>query len=273
MTASIVDLGSFKIAVAPDDHDISRQLSRDRWYSDERFQTDVFAGLLRPGMRVLDIGANIGFYTLLARSIVGAEGSVVAFEPYPRSTALLRSSIQANGYANVELVEAAASDAAGRARLFLSPEFWTEHSLLDLEFGAPGPEGYSIDVPLVTVDAALERLGGGHRVDVVKIDIEGWEWRALQGMQRVLRESPGMVLVTEFWPNGILKAGGTPARYLQTLHEAGFTFHEIDNEAQRLAPATAGDLLERAESSAQHTFENPVMQAWGWYTNLLCTRG
>lgn len=72
-------------------------------------------------MTFLDLGANVGFYTFLARSIIGEKGRVFAFEPYPRN-AELKASIRENNYNNVTLVEAAVSDKDGKASLYLSPD-------------------------------------------------------------------------------------------------------------------------------------------------------
>lgn len=94
------DLGAFKMFVSLDD-DVSRDIHENRWYSDEQWETSVFVSHLQRGMSVLDLGGNIGFYTMMARSIIGPEGRVVTFEPYPRSAALIRASIEANGYKNV----------------------------------------------------------------------------------------------------------------------------------------------------------------------------
>jgi FkbM family methyltransferase len=270
----IEDLGGFKIAVDADDCDVSRQVREDRWYTDERFETSVFAELLRPGMSVLDVGGNIGFYAMLARSRVGAAGRVVVFEPFPRSAALIRASIEANGYTNVDLVEAAVAERAGSAELFLSPDQWSEHSLLDLGHQRPGDDGrFKLEVPLVTVDGALERLGHDPRVDLVKMDIEGAEWRALQGMRRVLDHNPRLTLMTELWPNGFVRAGASARAFLEALAGEGFAFRHLDARAERVEPLALADLLELIEANARRTFEDdPVMRVWGWYTNLLCVR-
>ena len=268
---TIVDLGSFKIAISPEDEDISRQILANRWYVDEKFETTVFSSRIRPGMKVLDIGGNIGFYAMLARSIVGKNGHVVTFEPFPASASLIRSSIQANNYTNLQLVEAAVSDREGEAELFLSPDLWTEHSLLELWDGtSKGQE--TVRVPLVTVDQALERLGHGWEVDFIKMDIEGAESRALPGMHKVLLHSPNLALMTEFWPNGFLQAGSSPEWFLKRLRDLGFTLHHINSETEAVEPTTVEDLLELTRANSKRNFENPVMKAWGWYTNLLCLR-
>lgn len=266
----IIDLGLFRIAVSPDDSDISRQLRSARWYSDEKFETEVFASFVEPGTHVLDLGANIGFYTLLARSRTGPGGRVIAFEPFPKSAALLAASVAANDFANVHLVKAAAGAQDGLARLHLAPDFWTEHSLHDL-WG--GTDDTSVEVEVTTVDSALARLGGGQRIDVIKMDIEGGEWHALQGMKRVLAENARLTLFTEFWPRGFQRSGITPAHFLHYLRDEGFEISLLDPKACRVERLTVPEIEQLTARMETTSFpDNPVMEKWGWYTNLLCRR-
>lgn len=269
----VEDLGPFKMVVSLDDHDISRLIRENRWYSDERWETLVFASMLQPGMSVLDLGGNIGFYTMLARSHVGPTGRVVAFEPYPRSAALIHASVTANGFGNVDVVQAAVSDADRAGKLYLSPDNWTEHSLLDLDHGKPAEDGYTMDVDFVTVDAALTRLGHDFHVDVMKMDIEGGEWRAVRGMTKVFERNPKLTVMTEFWPNGFIRAGTTARRYLDFLHDGGFTFRNMNAETQQVEPMTIDELVALTEHNATRQFHDAIMSVWGWYTNLLCMRG
>lgn len=267
----LVDVGRFRVAVSADDADISRQIRTQKWYGDEAFETGVFASCVAPGAHVLDIGANIGFYSLLARSRAGAAGRVVAFEPFPESAALLAAGIAANEFNNVHVVQAAVGERNGRVQLHLAPDFWTEHSLHDL-WTQPG--GASIDVELTTVDAALERLGGGWRADVIKMDIEGGEWNALRGMRRVFAENARLTLFTEFWPGGLKRSGVAPAEFLHWLRDQGFAVAQLDPAAERVVESSIGELEALTARMSEASFpDNPVMQKWGWYTNLLCRRG
>lgn len=266
---------SWRMVVDDDDRDISRQVREHGWYVDEAFEASVFEAQLRPGMTALDLGANVGFYTLLARGVVGETGRVAAFEPFPRSAELIEASVAENGYTNVAVVRAAAAERDGRATLHLSPNFASEHSLLDIPHGAAPPEGPTLEVDVVTVDTALERAWGSRRVDFVKMDVEGSEWRVLEGMRGVLAESPRLTLMTEFWPYGFRAAGTTPEAYLRALDELGFRLRHIDVERREVYPVTVDEMVDltRRNEARPHDY-NPVMDgwAWGWYTNLLCTR-
>ena len=96
----IHDFGKFKMVLDRTDTDISKQVEKSGWYSDESFEASLFEKYLKKGMTVLDLGGNIGFYTILARSIVGPKGRVFSFEPFPGNVNLIRASIKENSFTN-----------------------------------------------------------------------------------------------------------------------------------------------------------------------------
>lgn len=112
------DFGKFKMVLDKNDVDISKQVKEFGWYEDEKFESKVFEAHLKPSMAILDLGANIGFYTIFARSVVGEQGRVFAFEPFPANANLIRASIKENSFTNV-ILEAAVSDRMGKATLHL----------------------------------------------------------------------------------------------------------------------------------------------------------
>lgn len=130
-------------------------------------------GVLRPGGTFVDIGVNKGDYALLAATCVGPSGRVVAIEPEPANCTWVRRSIEANGFGNIELIEAAADERAGTAELFIGKKSgW--HSLVP---GA-GASGETLEVATLALDAIDS---GGLAPDLIKIDVEGVEHRVLAG--------------------------------------------------------------------------------------------
>lgn len=145
--------------------------------------------VLGPGRVFFDIGANVGFFTVLASRIVGGEGAVVAFEPLPENLRALQEHVRLNRAQNVTVVAAAVSDRAGTERFGPAD---------NPAMGGLAPDG-SIDVATVTLDD-LVKEGAVRRPDVLKIDVEGAELRVLAGARRTLVEArPAIVLSAHGW--------------------------------------------------------------------------
>jgi FkbM family methyltransferase len=155
--------------------DVSRSnVQRLLFLDGERFvgERELVRGLLAPGMRVADVGANIGYYLLLIESVVGPTGRVVCFEPEAANLRELRRNALVNGFANVEVVAAAAGAANGTVAL---------RTGINAAIVEPGAGDCT--VALVSLDAALAEA-----VDLVKIDVEGYEGQVLAGARRLLAE-------------------------------------------------------------------------------------
>ena len=178
-------------------------------------QTALVATLVKPGETVVDLGAHIGYYTLLFAKLVGPSGRVIAFEPSPDSCAILRRNVAKNGLANVTVENAAAGAASRSGVLHLSA------NRLDHHTGDASGEGAGETVPVdvVALDSYFDPTA---TIDFVKMDIQGAEPAALRGMERVLARSPNARILTEFWPNGIRRAGGDPAAFMARLKALGF---------------------------------------------------
>lgn len=269
------DFGKFKMVLDRGDSDISRQIHNQGWYVDEKFDTEIFRKYLKSGMTLVDLGANVGFYTIFGRSIVGNKGRVFAFEPFPRNAELISASVKANAFANVTVVQSAVSNINGRTTLFLSPDASSEHSLLDLDFPHKRRRKIrrSIRIKSVRLDDYFMKNVSDTHVDFVKMDIEGSEFNALEGMQKILAENKKVIIMTEFWPNGFRKDGRDPYEFLENLVRNGFEIQFIDSLEQKFYSVSPGD-MKKTETirSKDESTQNEVMRVWGWYTNLICTR-
>jgi len=191
----------------------------------ERAELAFFARRCRERMRVVDVGANVGVYTALAMHLAGADGTVVAIEPHTESRRFLRLTIEANAKTRtpVHVFDCAASDHEGTARLFVNPHNKADNRLYRSD---ATPSAQSSSVELRTIDAVLDELGL-HTIDILKIDVQGGEFAAIMGAERTIRNSPGMMLLSEFWPDGIRQAGCAPERYLGLLEELGLALFEL----------------------------------------------
>ncbi len=168
---------------------ISRDIARDRYEPAER---EFVRHVVRPGDVVVDIGANLGFFTLLLASLVGATGRVIAFEPLSQNVELLRRSIKENRFQDrVMLIQAALSDVAGDAELVIGRHFMNSGGgFLD----RPGVERQlEADVESVQV-YRLDDLDLPRPVTFVKIDVEGAEGLALRGAANILSADRPIVM-------------------------------------------------------------------------------
>lgn len=207
-----------------------------------RAERGLAGRLCREGMAVLDVGANVGFHTLLFARAVGPEGTVWAFEPDPDNFATLERNIVRNGYGNIKAVRAAVGAATGKASLYRSA-FHCDHRVYRTQ---NGPQGLPIE--MVSID---DFLPPDQRVDFVKMDVQGAEGMVLRGMRRILSANPGITLIMEFWPEGLRATGCSPETVLSDLGEAGLTLYRIDERSDRLERlADAGSFLASLSGSS-----------------------
>ena len=187
--------------------------------------TAYFASVLGPGRVFVDIGANHGYFSVLAAALVGEGGRVVAFEPNPKIFRQLRTHIGLNGFGDrVTLLPSALADTPGEARLFLSQDV-TNSGLSSLtpasEHLVSGDlsEARTVSVPVDTFDRWFASSGLS-RVDLMKIDVEGAEGLVLRGMSAALRaDAIGAIICETAWDG--------PAH--RALCEAGFGARMLDS--------------------------------------------
>lgn len=149
----------------------------------------LFRRLLRPGQVVVDVGANVGCYTLTAASHVGPSGRVIAFEPGPDAAARLQENANLNGFAQVVVVASAVADRPGTVALLVGDDS-EGNSLFEV---VPGARCRPVEVPVTTLDDFVAAARLPH-VDVLKIDAEGAEVKVLRGARRILT-APGVTVV------------------------------------------------------------------------------
>jgi FkbM family methyltransferase len=176
---------------------------------------------------VADVGANQGLYTLwLAR--VAAGGHVYAFEPDPELFQCLETNIRNNRLANVSTVQAAASNRPGKLA-YKANEFNRGDNRVILNSG----ESVRLKhVQSVTIDGIVS----DSHLDVLKIDVQGFEIEALLGAQETLKANADLTIVFEFWPYGLRQAGHQPIELWDLLQEAGFSIAALGRNG-RVGPA------------------------------------
>jgi FkbM family methyltransferase len=221
------------IALNPNDPVISGALTLGVY---ERSETRFFLRVCKPGMTFLDIGANVGYYTALALSAMQKSGKIVALEPDPENFKYLRATVAANDGRIAVCIQKAASDHAGRMTLYTSSDNRGDNRLYANELC----QG-SCEVEVERVDSILKAIEI-EAVDLIKMDVQGYEAHVLGGMKDVIRNSTKMVLLSEFWPDGLRRAGSDPARYLLDLQSLGLNIFELTDESE-IVPVTNPDEL------------------------------
>ena len=205
----------------------------------EKAETHFFESACRGGMTFLDVGANIGYYTALAARAVGPNGKVVALEPDPESYSYLEKTIDANSVGNVKSFRVAASNAPANLPLFISKDNRGDNRLY-----ASADKRSQIEVEARPVDELLTE-NNISTVDLIKIDVQGYEPKVIAGLSETIARSPNLTILTEFWPKGITEAGGEAKIFLDDLRTLGLTLYELLSDGNLSELTDDNDLIFR----------------------------
>lgn len=221
----------------------------------EPFETEIVARLLGQGDMFVDIGANIGWYSIIAASIVGPTGKVYAFEPERENFALAAQNIALNGLTNVILEPVAISDRAGRAALFLSPDNLGDHRLYPSE-----EERASESVPTISLGAYF--ADRRDRIRLVKMDAQGSEGMIFAGIpDDFVRTHDVGAFIVEYWPGGLVTSGSSAEALIARLRALDLQCFVIQEPYKGLDPIEL-DVLERRA-------HGDLRPETGYFANLL----
>ena len=200
---------------------------------------------LSAGDVVVDAGANIGIYSQFLSHRVGRTGVVHSFEPSPENFRRLQSATRK--LANVRLSQAAVGERSGQSKLYLSAKLNVDHRT----YTTAGDLRRAIPIEMVALD---DYFKPGQRVDLIKLDIQGYELNALRGANRVLQENPDIQLLFEFWPYGLKQAGATWVELIDALRAENMAVFRVTKH--RLVPFRSESVREGAD----------------WYVNLFASQ-
>lgn len=209
-----------RLIIRTDDYILSPELMSTGTF--EPGLTALFPQLIRKGDTVVDVGANIGYYSLLAGLAVGPEGFVVAVEPHPRTAQLLAVNLVLNGMSATSSVAVlAAYSGVDELEFFIRKKFASNSSLGPVDqplLDFLGDTQESIRVSAIDLDTHLDGLRHTGHVGLIKVDVEGAELAVFQGALRTMRESRPRV-VFEWCPGQQIAAGAEPARFIEVLQD------------------------------------------------------
>jgi FkbM family methyltransferase len=193
----------------------------------EPLTSKIFKSLLKPGDVVIDVGANIGHYTLLAAAVVGPLGRIHAVECSPETLSMLSNNVSKNKLQNVVVHPVAAASERGTLSLNVTAiglSWFDPHSNWPTVQGS----GTTVEVQAVPLDEIISSP-----VNLIKIDAEGVDLDVLKGMKRILSESPGVSIIVEWAPPLLVESGKDPLEIIQWLQDAGFSNISVIDEKNK----------------------------------------
>ena len=212
-------------------------------YSD-RAERELLRKILFKGAVVVDVGANIGIYSRFLSRYVGPKGVVHSFEPSPDN--FRRLSAATRNLSNVRLTQAVIGERSGECKLYVSDKLNVDHRAYETD-----DSRRVIPIEMIALDDYFKT---GQRVDLIKMDIQGYELHALRGAQRVLQENSDINLLLEFWPAGLEQAGVSWERLVEMLQRSGMTLTLV-----RTGGLTSLDVRD-------------IRNDTSWYVNLFARR-
>ncbi len=219
--------------------------------NNDKTEIELLQRIIKPGNAVLDIGANIGFYARLLSTFAGSQGIVYCFEP----DAINFKHLQKNtaGLKNIKLFNNAVSDKKNRIKIYKSKLLNVDHRTY------PVNNFDSIEeIEAVSIDELIE-TGILKTVNVIKIDIQGYELVAFKGMLKLLTESPDLKIVAEYWPHGFTRAGTSAIEFYDFFEKLGYAFTIIDNND--LKPLTRHYVIENNNQHFEFSFNVLIAKA------------
>lgn len=182
---------------------------RDNGYY-SKHDINILSTYLKNGGYFIDVGANIGWYTIIASKLIGDNGKVITFEPEPNNCRILNKNIHNNGCDNININTLGLGDESGIVPFYLNPENFGDHSISSTThlrcFNPKDPK--EIKVSMIRLDTYLD-IDEFKKVGLIKLDVQGSEAKALRGMARLLEKYKPPILM-EYSPAHLYSAGSSP---------------------------------------------------------------
>jgi FkbM family methyltransferase len=219
----------------------------------EPLVTDFIKKEVKDNFIVVDIGAHIGYYTLMFAKLVGENGKVFSFEPDPENFYLLKKNVEVNNYKNVVIEQKAVSDYVGKTKLFISRESSGQNTIYQID-----KKQNFVEVNVVSLDEYFKNFN--RNIHLIKMDIEGAEYSCLVGARNIIKKNERLKIITEFRPISLKSFGVEPEAFLKLLTELGFSLFEFCEDKQSIIPVTIEYLLKKYTVAKMND------------TNLLCVK-
>ena len=203
----------------------------------EPVETKLFNDIIKNGEVLVDVGANIGYFTLLMAKLTGPKGKIFSFEPENNNFELLNKNVKCNNYQNIVLEKKGVSDHNGSNKFFLSSKNTGMHSLQKIN-----DDVKEIKIDVIKLDDYFTTLGLIKKISFIKIDVEGAEFQVLNGMKMILKND-NLKLLIEFIPEHLEKHGTNPSDVLKILENNNFKLYQINEKTKELELKNYKDIL------------------------------
>lgn len=205
----------------------------------EEFEVGLLPECIKKGDTVIDVGANIGYYTIIFSKLVGEAGKVYAFEPDPVNFSILKKNIELNHCENVIAEQKAVSHKTGPLKLYVNNENRGDHRIYD-----SGDTRKTVTIEAIQLDDYVKAP-----INFLKMDVQGAEVFVLEGAGNTLRASPEVKIFSEFWPTAIRASHREPRIFFALLNELGFSFFDINYAKKAVLPIHDTDAFIAAHSA------------------------
>jgi len=247
-----------KMYLDPTDYTVSGYLSLHKMW--EPLETSIIKDFFSIDTNFIDIGSHIGYYSLLCASI-SIKGTVLSFEPEQQNFKLLQKNIKLNNFKNITPIQKAVSNSNKITKLYLTNEGNTgDHRFFETDLLEINEKRKSVKVSCMKLDDYLSNKK--ITPSVIKMDIQGSEMLALEGMTKTLQDTSSLAFLTEFWPKGIMSTGKSPLEFLESIESFGFEIYEMIESQKKLQKKSKQQLI---DENLQE--DNPDAQ-----TDLLCLK-
>ncbi len=220
-----------KMYLDKNDTVVSRTLATNKIW--EEHETNFLSSIITKGMKVVDVGAQIGYYSLLFSKWIGKTGKVFCFEPDPDNYRLLKRNIEANQARNIIPIQKAISNYNGKTILFQSNDNKGDHRIIDFYVFDKDNKRKKFEVECITLDSVFATE---QKLDFIKMDIQGAEMLAFDGMTELLHRNSSISLLIEFWPFAIEKSGYSPTELIERIHQFEFDIFFFENDKKQPFP-------------------------------------
>ncbi len=214
---------------------VTHYLLKNGFY--EKAVTKFIQEFTDPEGDVLDIGANIGYYSIICAK--RTMGKVYAFEPEPNTFRRLQANIKLNKMDNIVPINCATSDYKGEIEFFVNSRNMGDHRCTKMTENLA--EVIKVKADRIENILSLEEF---HNVRLIKIDVQGYEYKTFKGMEEYLKKANNLKIISEFEPDMLITAGCRPIDYLKFITSLGFKMSVIDEEEIMIRPSTIKQIMQ-----------------------------